>query len=525
MLAYTKEYGRYMPAKEELLRQKKESFAYEPLISIVIPLYETPEPYLRELIDSILAQSYKNWEICFADGSKTDGAACVVMEYEKAEKRIRYQKLFKNGGISENTNSGFAMARGDYIALMDHDDLLCANALYEMVKCLNESYSKDERTLAMLYSDEDKINGDGAVHSRPHFKPDFNLEFLRRNNYFCHFLMFSSLLLQKAGGLKKEYDGAQDYDFVLRCVDAGAHVRHVPKILYHWRIHEGSTAGNSADKSYAFDNGCRAIEAHLKRCNEEGTAKVTSGLGVYQVTYALRGVYSVTVAADKEQLLRMRRHYQSISFAEKDYELRIQYLQTDTLYRGIEKDCSGDYILYLKRNIKAEPNGLLEHLLGICQHKKNGVAGVKLLEGKRSVASCGLIYDGDGNLIASCKGLPAVYKGYFLHAVIPQNVSAVSFECVMLRKDAFQKLGGLDDAFRGIYQEADYCFRLAERGYGVVVTPEITAVRRSGIKKTESQADKALFYERWKQKLSRPDPCYNCNLSLKEGSTYAMKQP
>lgn len=524
MLAYTKEYMRFMPTEEELLRQRREPPAYAPLISIVVPLYETPGQYLRELIDSILAQSYTNWEICFADGSRTDGAASVVLAYAEKEKRIHYRKLLKNGGISENTNGGFAMARGEYIALMDHDDLLCANALYEMVKCLNEAYAEEERTLAMIYSDEDKINGDGTLHSRPHFKPDFNLEFLRRNNYFCHFLMFSAALLQKAGGLKKDYDGAQDYDFVLRCVDAGAHIRHVPKILYHWRIHEGSTAGNSADKSYAFDNGCRAIEAHLKRRKEDGTAKVTSGLGVYEVSYALRGVYSITVAADKEQLLDIRRHYQKESFADQEYEFRIQYLQTDRFFHGIEKDCAGDYLLYLGKNVKAEPKGLIESLLGICQHSQTGIVGAKLLTNKRRVASCGLIYDAGGNLIPSCGGLPAEYKGYFLHAVIPQNVSAVSFGCVMLRTDALKKLGGVEDAFGGIYRDADYCFRLAEHGYRVVITPEVTAIQRDGSRKEECEADRALFYERWKQKLLQPDPCYNCNLSLKEGCTYAMKQ-
>lgn len=173
---------------------------------------------------------------------RADRSHRCAEEYAKTDKRIRYQKLLCNGGISENTNEGFQMASGAYIALMDHDDLLSENALYEMVKCLNERYLPEERKMAMIYSDEDKINGDGSVYSRPHFKPDFNLEFLRHNNYFCHFLMFSTELLQKAGGLNKEYDGAQDYDFVLRCVDAGALVKHIPKILYHWRIHEGSTA-------------------------------------------------------------------------------------------------------------------------------------------------------------------------------------------------------------------------------------------------------------------------------------------
>lgn len=525
MLAYTKLYNRYMPTEKELKRQREDTFSCAPLVSIVIPVYETPERYLRELIGSVSAQSYANWEICFADGSRTDGPKQAIASFARSDRRIRYQKLPENGGISENTNGGFAMAKGEYIALMDHDDLLSANALYEMVKCLNEKYSEYERDLAMIYSDEDKINGDGTLHSRPHFKPDYNPEFLRHNNYFCHFLMFSAKLLEKAGGLRKEYDGAQDYDFVLRCVDAGAVVRHVPKILYHWRIHEGSTAGNSADKAYAFDNGCRAIEAHLNRCHTPGKAEVTTGLGVYRITYALGGVYRITVAAEEaNQLLRIRKHYQAVSFAEKGYEFKIQYLQADFSLNGIEQECTGDYILYIRAGIKVKPKGLIETLLGICGQGRTGIAGAKLLTKDRRVLSCGMLYDDKGNLIPSCGGLPAEYKGYFLHASIPQNVSALFFGCVMLRKDAFVSLGGFDASMRGIYRDADYCFRLTEHGYGVVVTPEAIAFAERKDFLAEDTQEKELFYKKWKQKLSRPDPCYNCNLSLKAGHTYAMKQ-
>ncbi len=525
MLAYTDCYKRYMPTKEELERQKATELSYAPLVSIVVPAYETPEKYLRELVDTVQRQSYQNWELCLADGSQTDIVERTVAEYAQKDTRIRYQRLLKNGGISENTNGGFAMAKGSYIALMDHDDLLTENALYEMVQCLNESYTQEERTYAMIYSDEDKINGDGSVHSRPHFKPDFNPEFLRHNNYFCHFLMFSAELLKKAGGLQKEYDGAQDYDFVLRCVDAGAVVRHVPKILYHWRIHEGSTAGNSTDKAYAFDNGCRAIEAHLERCGEPGKAKVTTNLGVYNIEYMLRGEYELTVVTErKEELARIREHYKKQEFT-GDYRLNIHYMLADSFHNGMEKECFGDYILYVKRGVKVEPEKLIETLLGTCQYKRNGMAGAKLLTKKKRVVSCGMIYDSLGNLIPSSGGIPAEYKGYFLHAVIPQNVSAISLGCVMFRRDAFAAAGGMDQKFRGIYRDADYCFRLQQSGYQVVVIPEVTAVEYEPQEAdVSSERQKKLFLDRWEQKLKQPDPCYNCNLSLQAHHTYAMKE-
>lgn len=523
MLAYSDVWRMYAPTREELARQREKAFSYAPLVSIVVPAFETPEQYLRELIGSVVAQTYPNWELCVADGSRTDGVARVAGEYAAKDGRIRVKRLTENGGISENTNAGFAMAKGEYIALMDHDDLLSANALYEMVKCLNEDFSDSERNLALIYSDEDKINGDGSVHSRPHFKPDFNLEFLRRNNYFCHFLLFSAKLPQKAGGLRKEYDGAQDYDFVLRCVDAGAVARHVPKILYHWRIHEGSTAGNSEDKAYAFDNGCRAIEAHLKRGGEEGRAAVTANLGVYRVRYALRGEYRVTVVAESgRQLQKIREHYEKISYDDKEYCLTLAYARADDLRAGIEKGEDGDYILYIRKDVNARPKGLIEELLGFCQHKHTGIAGVKLITPKRRVASCGLIYDREGRLAGASGGLPASYKGYFLHAAIPQNVSTVSFGCVMLRRDAYEQAGGLDLSLRGAYRDADYCFRLQDAGYRVAVTPEAVAVAQRADDDTDEDSRK-LFARKHAKRLKRPDPCYNCNLSLKKNHSYALK--
>ncbi len=518
MLAYTDCYQRYMPTEEELKTQRETKLAYEPLVSVVIPAYETPEKYLQELLDSLQEQTYTNWELCLADGSKSDAVAQKAEEYGSKDARIRYQKLDKNGGISENTNGGFAMAEGEYIALMDHDDLLTPNALYEMVKCLNESCSGEERKLAMIYSDEDKINGDGTLHSRPHFKPDYNREFLRHNNYFCHFLMFSAELLAKTGGLNREYDGAQDYDFVLRCVEAGAVVRHVPKILYHWRIHEGSTAGNSADKAYAFDNGCRAIEGHLSRIGEPGHAEVTTNLGVYHVTYELRGNYAVTVVCEsQEQLIRIREHYQNSQF-------QIHYLLTDQFNNGVMKECVGDYVLFVGRNVEVRPDGLLETLLQSCQYPANGIAGAKLLTPKHRVYACGLIYGQDGSLIPSCGRLREEYKGYFLHAVIPRNVSALPFGCVMLRRDAWEQTGGFSEEFDGVYRDADYCFKLQESGYQVLVIPEVTAIVKKNTGEFSGEMVQKAFAKKWKDKLAQPDPCYNINLSLQADGTYAMRE-
>lgn len=524
MRSYGEVYRRYLPTEEELARQRKTPMAFEPLVSVVVPAYETPERYLRELIGTLLSQTYANWELVLADGSAGDAVGRIAREYAAEDSRIRYLKLEGNGGISENTNQGFAAVRGEFAALMDHDDLLAENALYEMVKCLNDCFTEEERAFALVYSDEDKINGDGSVHSRPHFKPDYNPEFLRRNNYFCHLLMVSAELLVRTGGLNREYDGAQDYDFVLRCVEAGAKVRHVPRILYHWRIHEGSTAGNSADKAYAFDNGCRVIEHHLERMGETGKVSVTPNLGVYRIDYALRGDYTVTVAAKRQETLELLRDYYE-KHPPEGFHLNLHYLRADRIDSGTVSECTGEYILFIADDFAVKPEGLIESLLKFCQHPGVGMAGAKLFTKRKRVSSCGMTYTAGGELIGLCGGLFAEYKGYFLHAVIPKNVSILPFGCVLIKRRAFEDVGGCSENFTGLYCDADFCFRLQEAGYQVIVTPEAAAVRTGREPdKAKEKEQRERFVRQWRERLLQPDPYYNPNLSQRAYHTYAMRE-
>lgn len=525
MLAYTNCCERYLPTEEELSRQCKTPLSYMPLISIVVPAYETAEAFLRALLDSVQGQTYPNWELCIADGSRRGNVASVVRQYQKKDSRIRYTSLSHNGGISANTNAGFGMVSGEYIAMMDHDDILTRNALYEMVQCLIKDYSEAERQYALIYSDEDKIDGEGKVHSRPHFKPDYNPEYLRRNNYFCHFLMFHSFLLEETKGLRREYDGAQDYDFVLRCVEAKAVVRHVPKILYHWRIHEGSTAGNSADKAYAFEAGCLAIEGHLNRIGEPGTAQTTKNLGVYQVTYVLEGTYRITVVTEKqEELKRIREHYKKAPCGGENgkYHFDIHYMLADQINDAVIKECIGDYVLFISKETHPKTENLIEGLLGICQHTSVGMVSAKLYKRNNRVASCGIIYNEKGALVQSQASIPGEYKGYFLHAVIPQNVSAVSLSCVMIKRVAYDACGGMNEEFSGLFRDADICFSMRKAGHQIIETPEVSATVDE-LSLYENPTGTA-FTEKWKEILCQKDPCYNPNLSDEPGHTYAMKE-
>ena len=263
-IPYQKWIVRHLPGSKELEKQRRTKFEYQPKISIVVPLYKTPEKYLRQLVDTVKAQTYPNWELCLSDGSGADSPIRKLLEsLASSDERIKVIFHEKPLQISENTNAGIEAATGDYIAFADHDDELTPHALFQCVKALNEN-----RDIRILYSDEDKMSMDGHKFFQPHFKPDYNPDLLCTVNYICHLFVVDKNVIQEVGMLRSEFDGAQDYDFIFRCIEAvkPEEICHIPKILYHWRCHEDSTAENPESKTYDFWNaGKRAIEEHYKR--------------------------------------------------------------------------------------------------------------------------------------------------------------------------------------------------------------------------------------------------------------------
>ena len=259
---YAEWFTENLPSREELDQQRKTVFDKQPKISIIVPTYRTPEVFLREMMDSVVNQTYGNWELCIADGSEGDSVVEAILEdYTKKDSRIKYRLLEKNLGIADNTNAALELATGEYIGLFDHDDILAENALYEIVNALQED------DYDILYTDEDKISGDGKEHNDPNFKPDFSMDLFRSHNYITHFFVVKHSIMNKIEGFRSEYDGSQDYDLMFRCIENSEKIKHIPMILYHWRIHQNSVAGDPASKMYAYDAGKRAIEAHLKRMN------------------------------------------------------------------------------------------------------------------------------------------------------------------------------------------------------------------------------------------------------------------
>ena len=289
---YGEWYDLTKPTEEDLKAQRETHFEYEPLFSVVIPVYKTPERYLKEMLDSILDQTYGQWEVCIADGSpRGQDVEKVLKKYAEKDPRIHYEILGGNRGIAGNTNGALSMAAGDFVILADHDDTIPPQAFYEVAKAINKHPDCD-----VLYSDEDKLDMDGKALFDPHFKPDFNPDLLTSVNYICHLFVVKKELLDRVGGFRQEFDGAQDYDFIFRCTEQAKEIVHIPQVLYHWRCHQGSTASNPESKMYAFEAGARAIMAHYERMGI-AAEKVEKGVdyGIYHTTFKIKGEPLVSI--------------------------------------------------------------------------------------------------------------------------------------------------------------------------------------------------------------------------------------
>jgi len=332
-----KEEARY---KKWVLDQERKEVEYcknnklqtDILFSIVIPLFRTPEKFLDELIDSIQKQTYDNWELILSDGSGNNGLEECLKKYE-SDKRIKVLKSEKVLNISENTNRALELVKGEYIVFADHDDLLPPHALYQCAKAIYENESLD-----LIYSDEDKLSMNGTRYFQPHFKPDFNLELLRSMNYFCHLVVVKKELQQAVGMLNPEYNGAQDYDFVLRCVEQAKYIYHIPEVLYHWRSHSGSIAGGGENKEYAFEAGRKALLAHYERCGIRAEVGKDDIFGIYHTEYLLQEHPLVSIITDNSEKLK--------NVVENGLYKEYEYVEKENVGKA-----NGKYLLFRKGEI------------------------------------------------------------------------------------------------------------------------------------------------------------------------------
>ena len=554
---YQEWYEKNKPSEEELARQRKKKWKEPVTISVLVPTYRTPEDFLRQMIESVLNQTYPYLELCIADGSGENiSVEKVVKEYQAKDQRVRYQRLEKNEGIAGNTNAAIRMATGDYLALFDHDDLLSPNALFEVASTIE----KDKADV--VYTDEDKVTSDLKEHFQPHFKPDFNPDLLCSNNYICHLFVVKRSLALKLGGQDPAYDGAQDYDFIFRCTEEAEKIVHVPKILYHWRCHEDSTAENPESKMYAFDAGKRAIEAHLQRIGAKAEVSHTKDLGFYRVKYQVQGNPKVSIVIpNKDEKETLKKCLESIwqKTTYSNYEIilvennsttreirdyyqeldgkngvRVVYWDKEFNYSAINNFgisyAKGEYILCLNNDITVISPEWMEELLANCQRPEVGIVGARLYYPDNTIQHAGIVLGMGGCAGSLFVGLARSRGGYLHKAALQQDLSAVTAACFMVKKEAFEKVGGFEEKLAVAFNDVDFCLKVRHAGYLVVYDPYAELYHHEsktrGYENTE--AKKRRFQEEieymrchWMPDILR-DPYYNENLSLK-ASDYSLR--
>lgn len=441
--AYVKHWQEYCMTGEEWKIQRNTNFDHMPLVSLVVPAYETPREFLTALVESVQQQTYENWELCIADGSPSEQVAKQVQELSSQDERIRYQHLPSNGGIAENTNAGLAMAKGEYVGFLDHDDMLAANALYEVVRLINARPAAD-----VIYTDEDKVDAAGEQHFRPHFKLDYNREMLLHYNYICHFLVVKKELLNRAGGLRSQYNGAQDYDLVLRLAELTDEFHHIDKILYHWRVHRNSTAGSSLSKDYAYDAGRRALEDCVKRRQLNARVRRAPGGGFYEMMY-------------EENPASME-------------EIDLQEVHSDAALRERVRQSRASYLLlWDSKSVYPAAEREKRELLQLCMQRKIGLAGVRYRKRGR-IVSAGIHMLPQGGYEYGFQGLPIHFKGYFDRCVIRQNVDAVPLDYCIVRREAFLAAADIHEKLQTMEGAVALGRRMRAAGYEVVLDARVT---------------------------------------------------
>lgn len=520
--------------------------------SVLVPLYNTPESFLKAMIESVQAQTYKNWELCLADGSDSEHSFVgeICKNYADGDKRIKYEKLERNLGISENTNACIRMATGEYIALFDHDDLLHPSALYEVMRAICE-HGAD-----FIYTDENTFSEEPRDAYNPHFKPDFSPDTLRSYNYICHLSVFSRELLDSVGYFRSEYDGSQDYDLILRLTEKAKKVFHIRKILYYWRAHKNSVAQDVGAKPYTVTAAKKALAAHLERCGLKGEVLDSSVPTTYHIKYEIDGNPLISVIIPNKDHtddldICLKSLYEKSSY--KSFEVIIvenNSTEKETLeyYEKIKQRyenlkvviwtgifnysainnfgvsyAKGEYILLLNNDVEIINGSCLEEMLMFAQRKDVGAVGAKLYYSDDTVQHAGVILGLGGTAGHAHKHFGRSHPGYMARASIAQNLTACTAACLMMRRDVFDEVGGLDESFEVAFNDVDLCMKIRKKGYLVVFTPYAELYHYESKSRGNDSTPEKLerfrgeidrFKEKWQKQLDDGDPYYNPNLTL-----------
>lgn len=538
-------------SKEDLEAQKERKFIYAPKISLIVATFNTKEKYLREMIDTVFNQSYSNWELCIADGSDD---SCVE-EYIKTnyqDKRVKFIRLDKNYGISGNMNKALELATGDYVGLYDHDDMLELDALYEVVNAL-QSFRYD-----LVYTDEDKFDDGSQEYTDPNFKPDFSPDLFRSHNYITHFFVVNKKIIDIVGGMRSEYDGAQDYDFMFRCIEKANGIYHIPRILYHWRMHPLSTAQDPESKLYCYEAGKKAIEEHYKRIGVDAKVELCPKpmWGMYHTVYStgnhplvsiiipnmnhkkvletcINSLFSVNSYNNFEIIIIENNSTEEEIFEYYDYlkasysNIKIVTWESEFNYSSINnfgvEYASGDYLLFLNNDTEMISNDALSEMLGCCMRPEVGAVGAKLLYEDDTVQHAGVVIGFGGYAGHVFNGINKDDYGYMVRARINCNYSAVTAACMMVKKDLFLQVGGFDEQFKVACNDIDLCLKIRQQNKLIVYNAfSLWHHYESKSRGYEDNQEKIFrfndevekFQEKWSEILKKGDPYYNKNFNI-----------
>jgi len=538
---------------KERQRQVGHIFLKDIKISILVPLYNTPEKFLHEMIESVQKQTYSNWELCMADGSddKHKNVMEICEKYCAVDKRIKYKKLEKNLGISLNTNECIKMATGEYIALFDHDDIMHQSALFYVMEAVCENDAD------FVYTDEATFESDISNIVFCNFKPDFAPDTLRSYNYICHLSVFAKKLLDKVGWLNPEFDGSQDYDLILRLTEQANNIVHVPQILYFWRSHPNSVAKDISAKSYCLLSARKAIASHLKRKNLSGEVYDSVVPSTSKLNYQIEGEPLISIIIpNKDHVSDLSKCIASINNSTyKNHEIVIvennsEEQQTHDYYKSLEKNTNikiinykqpfnfsavcnfgvlharGDQLLFLNNDTEAITPNWMEEMLMFSQREDVGAVGAMLYYPDDTVQHAGVILGIGGIADHSHKHFRRDEYGYASRLTIAQNLSAVTGACMMMRKECFEEVGGFDERLAVAFNDIDLCMKIRQKGYLIVFTPyaelyhyesKSRGVEDTPEKKNRFHKEVLLFREKWIGVLDQGDPYYNPNLTLERG--------
>ena len=544
------------PSAAERKKEETTVFPKDVTFSILVPLYNTPERFLREMIESVTAQTYGKWELCLADGSDDAHAFVgrICQEYRQKDSRIKYQKLAKNEGISGNTNECYKMATGNYIALFDHDDLLHPCVLFAYMQAICE------KDADYIYCDEATFKGNSINHMITlHFKPDFAPDNLLANNYICHFSVFSRELLESGELFRSQFDGSQDHDMILRLTAKAKHIVHVPRILYYWRSHKGSVASSIDAKTYAIDAAKGAVADHLTKLGYRNfeIESTRAFATIFRIKYELTSRplvsiiipnkdhvddlsrcvesiinlstydnYEIVIVENNSETAEIRTYYEEIS---RHPRVQVVEYKGDFNYSKINnfgvQYAKGEYLLLLNNDTEVITPDWMEELLMYAMRKDVGVVGAKLYYPDKTIQHAGIVIGLGAHRTAGHTHyrIPEANVGYMGRLCYAQDVTAVTGACMMVSKALYEELGGLDESFTVALNDVDFCLRVREKGLLNIFTPfaelyHYESKSRGSDKKDERalryQQESDRFRVKWADALAKGDPYYNPNFSL-----------